>query len=394
MLRSDFLMKLMSVVLFIAVVAYIGLYIFNAADKPLKTATAYSYTVEDSGSTEGYVVRSETVLQGETGTPTLMAGEGEKVASGQTVAVYYEGDAALQRASEIRVLQLKIKEAEADLAASSNLHSLDTDKYVLALSNAIQHQQLGDLEDLTYSIRTLVFTGSNEQVGAEELTGMKAELNTLLADTSGTHSIVVPQSGLFSSVVDGFESIGPDALEALTPSVLQARFSASQGSSAATLGKLITGITWYYAAVMNAQDAQKLSDKDTAALQFTKTYNSKLEMKIESIGQEENGQCVVVFSARRNMSEIAAFRKLTADIEYSSLSGLSIPKEAVYEDEDGKTYIYLLTGLQAEKVYVDILTEVDNNYIVKDGAENGTVLREGADIIVKGEDLYDGKVVQ
>ena len=59
MLRSDFVMKLMSAVLFVAIAAYIGLYIFNVADKPLKTAVAVSYIVEESGNTEGYIIRNE-----------------------------------------------------------------------------------------------------------------------------------------------------------------------------------------------------------------------------------------------------------------------------------------------------------------------------------------------
>lgn len=396
MLRSDFVMKLMSVVLFVAIAAYIGLYIFNTADKHLETAMAVRYTVEDSGSAEGYIVRSESVLEGDGNAVTLMAEEGEKLASGQAVAVHYEGETALERASKIRALQLEIKEAEADAAVSSDQTAVNADASILALSNAVQHKDFSNLEDLTLGIKKTVFTKSTDTISEAELTVLKNELAGLLAENSDTMTVYSPMSSVFSSVVDGYEAIGPDKLKDLTPVSFGALFMPAQSVGGAALGKLITGITWYYAAIMDASSAHKLDGKMTADLQFTKSYNARLEMKIESIGAEEDGKCVVVFSAKRGMSDMTALRKLTSEIEFNSFTGLSIPKSAVYREKDegtDKTYIYLLTGLQAEKVYVDIISENGDSYIVKDGTENATVLREGSEIIVKAKDLYDKKVV-
>ncbi len=396
MLRSDFVMKLMSVVLFVALAAYIGLYIFNAANKPLVTALAVKYTVSESGNAEGYIVRSETVLSSNGNAATLMAHEGEKLASGQAVAVHYEGETALERASKIRALQLEIKEAEADAAGTSGTKSVDADDDVLALSNAVEHKAFSNLEDLTLGIKKTIFTRGAVQITATELTAMKNELAGLLSENPDTNTIVSPMSGVFSSVVDGYESIGPDMLAEVTPSSLLALFNPAYSTDGTALGKLITGITWYYAAVVNTADALKLDGKTMATLQFTKEYNARLDMKIESIGAAEDGKCVVVFSAMRSLSDTTILRHLTSQIEFGSLTGLSIPKDAVFHGNHemrDKTHIYLLTGLQAEKVYVDILSENGDICVVKDGSENGTVLREGSEIIVKANNLYDGKVV-
>jgi hypothetical protein len=149
-------------------------------------------------------------------------------------------------------------------------------------------------------------------------------------------------------------------------------------------------------AILDSADAGLLSGEPAAALKFIKTYNAEMDMKIESIGPEENGKCVVVFSAKRGISDMTTLRQLTAQVEFSATTGLLIPKEAVYREtvkNEEKTYVFLLTGLQAEKVYIDILSETGESYIVKDGTENGTVLREGSVIIVEAKDLYHGKVV-
>ncbi|UOO37658.1 hypothetical protein IZU99_10520 [Oscillospiraceae bacterium CM] len=389
MQRTDFLMKVMTGILFIAIAAYIGLYIFNAVDKPLKTVVAVRSTLDESGRAEGYVVRSETVVTGG-GSATLLVSEGEKVASGETLAVSYQGTAALKRASEIRALQIDIKEAEAPASTTGG-----AGEAVLELSRAVISGNLENLGELTAGIHKQVFTGSVQQ-GAD-LDTMKAQLAQLLSENAGTQTVTAPMGGIFTAVVDGFEGTTPDDLDNLRPSSLKALFSTPGGTGNEVLGKLMTDIKWYYAAVMDDDDVQRLTDKlkekKTFSVRFVDTYSASLNMAVESVGPSENGQCVVVFSSKQEIPDIAAVRALTAQIEFDSVSGLAVPKEAVKTDSDGKPYIYLLTGLQAEQVFVDIQAEKGNNYIVRDGSENNTVLREGSVIIVKAKDLADGKVV-
>ena len=113
MKRSDFFIKLVTAVLFCAVVCYIGVYIYGAAKKTYETTTAIRYTVERSFPTQGYIVRSETAMT-DSGLVVLpIVGEGEKVASGQAIAVEYMSNSALEIASEIRALRLMISRLEA-----------------------------------------------------------------------------------------------------------------------------------------------------------------------------------------------------------------------------------------------------------------------------------------
>lgn len=392
MRRSDFLMKLMSVVLLVAITAYIGLYIYNTANNPLKTAFAGRYIVEDRGYAKGYIIRTESVLTSGNGVVSLLPDEGEKVASGQAVAVVYEGDSALARASEIRLLQIEIRQAESSAALATGQNSAAADESLLLLSSAVNHRDLSRLEDISLSVRESIFTSSGDSIDDAGLSVMKSRLAALLSQREDTETFYAPMGGVFSAAVDGFEAVGPDSLGEVTPSALDSLFSVPRVTGA-PLGKLITGIKWYYAAMLDAEDARKLDGKDTAVVKFTKTYNARLTMKVESIGPEENGKCVVVFSAKRNISEMTALRQLTAQIEFNAYTGLTIPKDAVFVDDDGQPYTYLLTGFQAERVDVEIISELGDTYVVADGAQNGSVIREGSEIIVEAEDLYDGKVV-
>ncbi|MCF0120573.1 MAG: hypothetical protein HUJ65_02950 [Oscillospiraceae bacterium] len=86
-------------------------------------------------------------------------------------------------------------------------------------------------------------------------------------------------------------------------------------------------------------------------------------------------------------------RELSAEIIFDSIRGLRIPAETLHE-EDGKSIVYIVTGLQAEAVEVEVIGGYDDYIFVRDGADTGSNLRRGSTVIVKATDLEDGKVVR
>ena len=206
-----------------------------------------------------------------------------------------------------------------------------------------------------------------------------------------TERIDAKAEGTFTSAVDGFESITPDMLEDLSPDGLREIFSSPDMMELNPIGKLITGIRWYYAAIVEEDAAVWLSPGDTVRLDFTRTYSASLDMTVESVGDSHDGECVIVFSCDRFMQNVASLRELTATIVFESLSGIRVPKEAVHLDEEGDTLVYILEGLQASAVYVDIIAESGDYYMVE---ETGEGLRTGDQIITRANNLYDGAVVQ
>ena len=387
MKRSDFYIKLTTAVLFIAVVSYIGIYFYKAVLNTYETTTAIGYTVEQICPAWGYVVRSETVLP-DSGLAALpVVGEGEKVAAGQAIAVEYVSREALETAIEIRSLRALITQLEssgdADAAEAARLES------VLALSAAVRRGDLSSLDELSLNIGTTIFTGA--PVSATDLPALQARLDMLEARMADAGTIYAPVSGIFSQTVDGFEHIGPDALSDLTPEKLEELFRTPSHVSGTV--KLVTEFKWYYAALMDASDASRLSADRKITVQFSGANVASAEMTVERIGRRYNGECVVVFSSSRGVHELAPLRQLRADIVFGDIFGIRVPKEAIRLDDDGTTYIFLQTGAIAERVDVEILIESGDSYLVRDGAETGTPLRVGSKIIVKANDLFNGKVV-
>ena len=100
--RSDFFIRLTTGVLFLAVASYIGVYFYNAMVNTFVTTIAVSYAIEETFPVQGYIVRTETVITDRSADVTPVAGEGERVASGQVIAVEYMSREALDTAGELR----------------------------------------------------------------------------------------------------------------------------------------------------------------------------------------------------------------------------------------------------------------------------------------------------
>ena len=95
------------------------------------------------------------------------------------------------------------------------------------------------------------------------------------------------------------------------------------------------------------------------------------------------------------------------DVILDAVTGFRVPKRAVRVDEDGNTGVYRISGTQTEWVSVDVVWEEDDFYLIRqtveydeDGNpvatstyEQASALRAGDTVVVRGDTVYQGKVV-
>jgi hypothetical protein len=386
MKRSDFYIRIITVVLFLAVASYIGVYIYNATIDTYVTTQAVTYSVEDTISGSGYIIRTETVLMdsGDMILPTVA--ECEKVASGQSIAVEYLSRSALEMASQLRALKMRIAQLESSDENAAESASIES---VMALSAAVRRGDLSSLDEIKLKVETNIFAGG--AASESELPELYARLEVLESRVEGVRTIYAPASGIFSQTVDGFEGIGPGELSDILPTRLDKLFSAPSGIE--SVGKLVTEFKWFFAVILDADDAAHIPAGRQITVRFSGAYNEALDMKVEKVGKREDGKCVVQFSCDRSIHQVAPLRYLHADVVIGAVSGIRVPKEAIHLDDDAVTFVYLQTGARAERVNVEIIHEAGDAYLVRDGAETGSPLRVGSTIIVKANGLYNGKIV-
>jgi len=307
--------------------------------------------------------------------------------------VRYLSREAASRSEQMRSVQLRLN---ALTALSGTKTSNDAVKSsVLDLAHAVRGGGLSDIDTVGTNVETYIFgdeaSYTDEQL-ASEISQLKAQLSAFEAAASGdTERITAPESGVFSSRADGFESVSPDDLKELTSARYAELFEKADRVPANAAGKIVTGLKWYFVTELPSSSAIRLDEGDTATLRFTKTYSEKLDMRVEYVGNNENGNRVVVFSSGKYMQDVASVRDMYAEIIFSSVSGVRVPREAVHVDENGQTFVYVLVGVQAVRADADILSE-GGDYYIANPAE-GSKLFAGADIVVSAGELYDGKVI-
>ena len=418
MKNSSFGTKCLLLAVTLGVLAYFGIQGLQYLGDPLTTTLAYNYQVEEGMDLSGYVVRREQVLADETsGLLRLQRSEGEKVGAGGTVALVYADQASLDRQREIDELSGRIEQLqfaqEASLGSEVSL-KLDAQimRSLLDYRAELAAGRLDNAEEHETELKSLVLKRDYTYSDTEDLSGQIAELQSQLKElkaqaASSVRAVKAPVSGVYSAVVDGYETVlTPGLLADMTPSQLNA-LQADETLTSQT-GKLILGDSWYYAVTMSADQAKALRDSGgTMTLRFAKGVEQDQTVTLYAVGPEEQGRVVVTFRGEYNMAQVTLLRRQSAQLIWRTVAGIRVPNEALraantkVDQEGNRTTVeslgvYCVVGMEARFKPVEVLYSGDGFVLVRSTAasdQESLRLRPGDEIIISAKDLYDGKVV-
>ena len=418
MKNSSFGTKCLLLAVTLGVLAYFGIQGLQYLGDPLTTTLAYNYQVEEGMDLSGYVVRREQVLADEaSGLLRLQRSEGEKVGAGGTVALVYADQASLDRQREIDELSGRIEQLqfaqEASLGSEVSL-KLDAQimRSLLDYRAELAAGRLDNAEEHKTELKSLVLKRDYTYSDTEDLSGQIAELQSQLKElkaqaASSVRAVKAPVSGVYSAVVDGYETVlTPGLLADMTPSQLNA-VQADETLTSQT-GKLILGDSWYYAVTMSADQAKALRDSGgTMTLRFAKGVEQDQTVTLYAVGPEEQGRVVVTFRGEYNMAQVTLLRRQSAQLIWRTVAGIRVPNEALraantkVDQEGNRTTVeslgvYCVVGMEARFKPVEVLYSGDGFVLVRSTAasdQESLRLRPGDEIIISAKDLYDGKVV-
>lgn len=315
--------------------AYLAFSVVNRFVDPVQTALAVTATMSDSATMSGLVVRSELLVTGSSQYIDVILDDGEKVAAGETIALIYNSETALDRAVRMDSLERDIENVSASLKSSGNYVGGDRESAIrealLELSSSIRSDSFSAIDTRQSVLGRLVFRTEVTDATEDYLQELKDTYQALQASAAGdTTAITASVGGTFSSVVDGYEGVSPDFVRDLTPDELREVISADRELEPNVLGKLITSFNWYYAAIVDREDADRLEEGGRVRLSFGRYFREYLSATVESIGPEEDGEQLVLFSLNRGLSDMIAVRSVSADLIYSEYQGLRVPLKGLY----------------------------------------------------------------
>ena len=415
--------KLMMAALVVTVLVYFGANLVSYFVDPFSTTIAYSYTGENAVTVSGYVVREETPITADGDTVYFVRSEGERVSKGGRIALMYSNAQALHDANELRALEEQMDQL---LYAQSLVGSIQStgalDEEVSAALTAFQTERaLGSLSaasDACQAVRAAILRHSYAYSGTDELgstiAALQDRIDTLSASISGaTTAVRAPASGLFSSLVDGYEGVlTPESLADMTAEDYRGLAPGEKEG----VCRLIYGSKWYFVTLMRTSDTKNLAAGDRVTLRFQTGLERDLSLTVERIGEEDGGQRLVVLSSTENLSLTTLLRHQSAQIIFERYDGIRVPRSAVrilwepVTDGEGNPVlnadgtqkqqqvygVYCMWGNTARFKKVNILWQEDEYMIVESAQADDPLrrLRAGDQVITAAEDLYDGKVIE
>ena len=183
MKQGTVITRIMIVLLFFMVCAYLIFSAIRTLDERSYTVTTYAHTLDDAAETTGLLIRAETVVTGQAAAIVdVLPDQGEKVRSGSPVAYLYQDESALDRRRQLRTLTLEEEQLMYALQGqdgtdASRLEQSIVDAMVGLRTSAV-YGDLTSLEEQSLSFKSLVIRhGYASDAGVEELTAAKAALD-------------------------------------------------------------------------------------------------------------------------------------------------------------------------------------------------------------------------
>lgn len=397
----------------VLLVAYIIYHIFLSYGATVGTFSAELTESADSIALQAYVLRDEKPVYAPADRNiNYLISNGARVAKDSRLAAAYAGKDVQQEVerldSQIAVLQ---KSDLGENIALADTASIDAklNALVLRMQRNIQQgnldyvlRQKSEMQVLINKRMILVNRLSGLSDRIEALEAQKNEL--LVNDPSQVVYLTSPASGYFYTDVDGYETLF-DATDVSSMTLSSFRemvqsepkTQITDDSGQIAVGKVVDSFTWYLACPTTAAQASVLTLGKNYEMAFPYSNGQKITMALERVITEpESEDAVLIFSTNTVLSDMNFVRSQSVELVIRSFSGYRVPVSAVRMVE-GKQGVYTLVGSVVRYREIEVLFEADGYYTVeaKDGSDEDHANRLGQHdlIIVKGRDLYDGKII-
>lgn len=392
------------------------------------TETAVNTIIHDTISTTGFVIRDEEYINKSVdGILVYQVSDGDKVLSNGTIATVYDNEADAVNYQRIR----DIDEEIADLQTLNNISNsanvgLDSvnnqlDLKMTSFIEVINKRDFSNIStvqnDLISAIyRKQIITGDKKNFD-ENIAELEKEKSNLEASTNDSiGSIISENSGYYSSAIDGYESLfSVDKLDEVSYSDIN-EAKASDVNKTKYAGKVIKGLNWYLACPVTQEQAVAINHSSfdvNVKIPYATTVS--IPAKVISVNQFSGEEmAVAILECNYMSSALAQIRNESVEIELNTYEGLEVSKKALHDDyvtkttydENGKEItdevkvqgVYVKYGRQLifKQVFI-VYSDVD--FIIcsenpgSDVLVNGTTLTLYDEVVVEGDDLYDGKLI-
>ena len=383
-------------------------------------ATTPAGLVEQSSS----VVLEGVIFRNEEGISTKYDGDmlsylynGERATVGAVAATIYS-----KKVNEDINAQIEELEGKLDVLKKSNVKGLvsivDIEKLraeidqiyttiMLASANGDNYKVQRAEKELLICLNKLKIYEGKVSSYNDDIALIEAQLDSLYKSFKGeTELVIAEKGGYFYHSCDGYEDIlTSDFLASASVSSISDMIVTVKNEPVKKSGykcKFVYDNVWRMATVCDEETASLLTAGKKYGATLFDVKERRIDLVLESIGEVENGYCVLVFTCSNMPEDFDYTRYQSFKLDISSIEGYRVPKDALVTVKDknsGEEKVGVYT-INASVVYfkrVDIIGESEGYYIaakLDKSKENYQEYLALNDLIVLDVDgMYDGKVL-
>ena len=391
----------------ILIILILAAFIFRQAFyffyKPISTQTAVYRTTNDGFDITGVVIRNETyVTSSQEGVLHYMIEDGNRVAKDGVIANIYKNEDASITLSQIDSIAKKIKDIE-DIIGFNNIEASNLDVANINVDNNLDNLIIGsaygnfyntdnDCDTLLSALNRRQAILGEKNDFSQQLAVLNQEYNelqTLLSNPMG--KITSSESGYFLTKVDGYENaFNTDNLAEITPSFLDNLSKKEIPEN--VIGKIVSNYEWFIAANISISKSLNFKVGESVSIHTDLKSAPILDVKVERINISDDGtNAIIIFSCNNINSELASIRTSAFTVVKKEYSGLYVPKKAL-RVVDSIRGVYVVSGMQIKFKPIEILYTGDS-YIICEKTNKDGALRLYDQVVIKGKNLYDGKII-
>lgn len=398
--------QITSVVLSIIVISYIVYNAFAYSYSPIDTQRlTEETTIEETIDFKGFALRDEKIIDtSASGTVIPLAHDGKRVANGDDIAVVCQNDDQAAAYTKLESLKHELERYK-NINDPDGTQELSADKLNTKISDAYDDIMdaitTGAYDELPDALTAYADKCATKQILTDgsidlsaKLTSLENEIAALTAQNINYSSVKAPKSGYYINTIDGYESAlsYKDALSLTSQQIESALNAEPAAVSGNSLGKIVESYKWYIVGETENQNSSYFKNGAKITVNFPKEGVNHVTMLVEK-ADTQGDKMTVVLSCSLMDETFANMRTEDMQIVTKSHTGYRVPSNVIRFDEDNNTGIYVLRGKIITFIPVEIIYTEDDFAIISSSSSNGKSVRLYDEVIIKGKDLEDGKVI-
>ncbi len=388
----------------ILILAIVIFFIFFLNKDALKKKTIYTIvngTIERSQETNLYLLKKESLVEYNKSLPVIsIIDQGKRTSKLETIATYKSNsydDYQNQIAQVDKQIQLLIKDLPATYSADiTNIEDkiLSYAKEAQSTTSYVKMQEYkAKLDELAYRKIIVLANSTPDSSAIRDLINKREELVKLSKEASDV--INAPISGIVTYKIDGLENTYDyNDIEDYDLQKYNEIISKYDTATSSEFGIKVVDNYSVYLLLKTKRDEneQYIAENNRYRIRITDFENTTYYSQLIKLTQdEEYNYCL--FKISNEIDNIVDYRKLSCEVVWKTQSGMAIPTNAIYKDEEkGYDYVLMVYGAEYIRVPINIVASSDS-IVIADNLEKEEIESLGLDPTFKIE-LYDQLVIE